>query len=270
MNPGFYQMRTILPNLVTKIITIKASSLQAMKRNCEGEIEKLDEKSKFRTRPTIRDYLLALLWLQIMRARYQSGRFDRDMTARLNIAVSSASHTRKPYGSNPDYFGNSTVTAVAIAQAEEMSLEPDPESEDENALVVVGPLDYADAALEIRSAIDKVDGKFVRRLIGAKSRMTGVDDRHAYNKAYNPHTDSVSFEDWSDLASTGDAGLPYIRGAKGYFSPSPDHLEEGRIILLPRRSHDYSNEKWKLAVRIRDEDEDYLDAMLQREGFITE
>ncbi|KAK4066933.1 uncharacterized protein Triagg1_7933 [Trichoderma aggressivum f. europaeum] len=196
-------------------------------------------------------YVVAMLWATIIHARFSKHRIGVDSTARLNILLPGEPNARRWEAPDWSYFGSSTVPTVAelsvprLLYAEAYSgdgnYSNDFQGEINSTYSVRG---LAEAASAIQCAIDRVDGNYVRYLMGLKNSLQPSTDRTAYSRGIDRHTTGMVFEDWSGYFSDLAIGTPYTTGQVMGVLPCADDKEEGKIVLLPqmRGSDDTENE----------------------------
>ncbi|KAL6807276.1 hypothetical protein GGI42DRAFT_351884 [Trichoderma sp. SZMC 28013] len=186
-------------------------------------------------------YVVAMLWATIIRARFSKHRIGVDSTARLNILLPGEPNARRREGTDWSYFGSSTVPTVAElsvprllypeAYADDHVYSNDFQGEINSTYSVRG---LAEAASAIHRAIDRVDGNYVRYLMGLKNSLQPITDWTAYSRGIDRHTTGMVFEDWSGYFSDHAIGTPYTIGQVMGVLPCADDKEEGKIVLLPQ------------------------------------
>ena len=262
--PGFVEVPTPRYQLVCQIVPIDSRLVRTIHMDTMKELQQENPK----VYPLHRDFVIAIFWVLIIRARWCSTQFDAEDEARLNISVTSAYQINEPRGSNREHFGNSTVTTVALLAGTEVGLMA--ANEDDQDIRDACFEDYAYAALVIRDAIQKITRKYVCNLTTMKERMTAVDDRHASYKASTNRSCTINVEDWTELGRGLNLSIPYTEHGQPRIVPSPWHMQEGSIILLPRKTDDWSREKWNVCVCLRYEDMLELVNQLEMGGIIKD
>ncbi|KAL1641541.1 hypothetical protein SLS58_006047 [Diplodia intermedia] len=152
------------------------------------------------------DCLCAVIWIGLMRARWQRGRgagkadageaLEPHETTRFNIAVDARRRLQPPL---PDtYMGNAFVVAVAQARVED----------------VIGTAisrTIATAALRIRQAINSVDDAYIRRRFNfaaslcarqTPAHVSPGDCGTALHRALDPARAGVDCSSWIDFPVT--------------------------------------------------------------------
>ncbi|KAK0759129.1 hypothetical protein N5P37_008618 [Trichoderma harzianum] len=220
--------------------------------------------------------VVAMLWVTIVHARILKDRIGARDTARLNILLPGQPNATRGEAYDWNYFGNSTVPTVAqLSVPRLLYFASDDGShgfqgEIEPKYTVRG---LADAAKAIHYAINKVDGTYVRRLMGAKKTLHPSLDLAAYNRGIDRHRTGMVFEDWSGYSSYQNQviGTPYTRGYAEAFLPCADDKEEGKIVLLPQRRGPVASEDeigWATWVCLDVEEMPRVLRQLNRQGWI--
>ncbi|RFU73360.1 mfs multidrug transporter [Trichoderma arundinaceum] len=182
------------------------------------------------------DYLVAILWVAIMHARFSKRRVTSQDKARLNILLPGEPQARRAQERDWSYFGSSTVPTVAELSVENLVFAVDhPNSSFRDmALCIYSIRGLAEAACAIRKAINTVDRDYVRHLMGLKETVHPEADWAAYERGIDRHTTGTTFEDWSGYFENKRIGIPFTTGQALRVLPCADNLEEGKIILLPQ------------------------------------
>ncbi|QYS94815.1 hypothetical protein H0G86_002136 [Trichoderma simmonsii] len=183
-------------------------------------------------------FVVAMLWVTIIQARFLKRRIGTEDTARLNILLPGQPNALR--GGEPDlgYFGSSTVPTVAELSVPRL-LNPANQHKPNDFQGEIRPKDsvqwLANAASAIHWAINKVDVNYVRHLMAFKEGVRPHEDSMAYNRAIDRHRTGMVFEDWSGYSSDEVIGTPFTTGRAAAFLPCADDKEEGKIVLLPQR-----------------------------------
>ncbi|KAM5342351.1 hypothetical protein ACJ41O_013317 [Fusarium nematophilum] len=242
--------------LVCQVLTFRAWVL----RDLRAKIRQYGIKTKAKHYPLIEDCVFAMLWVAIMRARFENGglEFIGD-AARVNVMVPGNLNAEKPRY-QPDYFGNSTVAAVASCDSVDL---------------IGDPVDnfgfwhtkrVARAAELLRRAQREINEEHIRKLCSLKQAISPADDRLAYDRALKRHTDSLSFEDWTCYGAQYKGHLPFVDGPQTCFFPCKDHLQEGTVILLPREDERDGLQDWHVCVCLSEDDLQVLLWLLEEES----
>ncbi|KAL7955298.1 hypothetical protein V8C34DRAFT_291950 [Trichoderma compactum] len=185
-------------------------------------------------------YVVAMLWATIIHARFSKHSIGVDSTARLNILLPGEPNARRWEGPDWSYFGSSTVPTVAELSVPRL-LYPEAYADDNYFNDFQGEINstysvrgLAEAASAIHCAIDKVDGNYVRYLMGLKNSLHPSADWTAYSRGIDRHTTGMVFEDWSSYFGDQAIGTPYTTGQVMGVLPCADDKEEGKIVLLPQ------------------------------------
>ncbi|KAM0452239.1 hypothetical protein ACHAO4_005449 [Trichoderma viride] len=186
------------------------------------------------------DVMAAILWAAITKARRLLGKVQPSDQVRMNILVPGASIA--PTLSHWSYFGNFTVPTVATASVLGVTGLATTTAPYRNSYYqkYISNCGYgirwiSQAAAEIHRAIDDVDEEYVRRVMGAKQRLSVEQDSAAYERCLNRSRIGTTFEDWTDFYRNGrkTTGIPFTDTRQFIrILPCADDLEEGKIILL--------------------------------------
>ncbi|KAM0250489.1 hypothetical protein ACHAQJ_008612 [Trichoderma viride] len=182
------------------------------------------------------DYVVAILWVAIMQARYSKGKVSFRDTARLNILLPGEPHARRMEERDGTYFGNSTAPTLASLSVQNLVFEIGERFRNyaiNNSIYSIRGL--VEAASEIRRAMDLVDTNYVEQLMGLKKTLRPELDWAAYERGIDRNTTGVTFEDWSGyFGGSKVMGIPFTTGRPLRVLPCADDLEDGKIILLPQ------------------------------------
>lgn len=175
--------------------------------------------------PELRDYALAIIWTHIMWARHSCLRFATKDEALLIIHIPGAFHIHQSSGPPLKDFGNSTVTTVARTGSYDM----------DSMIYSAYPFiqDYAMAAVKIRTAIKEITFKYITGLLTLNTVEPRPKVQRALRKASQVHPCVLTFEDWFGLGDGVELKVPRTQGGRPIFLPSPGHMQEGSIIMLP-------------------------------------
>ncbi|KAF4950378.1 hypothetical protein FSARC_13212 [Fusarium sarcochroum] len=224
-----------------KIFRLKGIPLHRVR----NKIQRLVREEKMINYPLIEDCIFALFWALIILARVSSKKLAANASTNVNIMIPGhLSTTRREYG--PDYFGNSTVAAVASCDVEDL-VGPEEEWDDEGELFM-GCDRLAFAASIISGARREVNKDYMRKLYGLKQAISPAEDRLAYERALRRHTGSLIFEDWTCYGAQFECHLSFVNGREPRFVPCIDDLLEGTVILLPRKNERDGLEDWHICV----------------------
>ncbi|KPM34634.1 hypothetical protein AK830_g11936 [Neonectria ditissima] len=212
------------------------------------------------------DTVLALFWVTIMRARYENNRFHGEETARVNYTIPGAWYTRDSRRNDPQYCGNSTITAVTICDAQDLIGAPDDPADGLPHMMRLD--DFTHAAQLLRSAVNSVDANTLRHFRTFKKTADPDEEREAYDRAIRRHSDTLTFEDWSCYGPDYAPDIPFAWDRVSYLFPCYDHIQEGTVILLPRKGQYWGNEDWSICVCLIEADMDGLLHHLNREGWL--
>ncbi|KAH6611309.1 mfs multidrug transporter [Trichoderma cornu-damae] len=201
-----------------------------------GRVRQAIDTSADRTSVKDDDYVVAILWVAIMHARFSKCKVASQDRARLNILLPGEPHARRAENRDWTYFGSSTVPTVAELSVEQLIFAFDhPNSSFQDiAMCVYSIRGLAEAAGAVRRAMDLVDCNYVRHLMGLKESVHPQADWAAYERGIDRHTTGVTFEDWSGYVDDKLLAIPFTTGRALRVLPCADDMEEGKIILLPR------------------------------------
>lgn len=205
-----------------------------------------------------------------MRAREDCRRFAMYDEARLLIDIAGAFHIHEPSGPPSKDFGNSTVTTVARTGKYDM----DPIMYFANRSIEI----YAMAVSKIHTAIKEVTFKYIAGLLTMNIVEPGKKVQRALKKASQVNPCVLTFEDWSGLGDGVKLEIPRTQGGRPIFFPSPDHMKEGSIIMLPPRQTDWQDndlgqdtngsdsEQWSFCICLQADEMNMLMYRLRIEG----
>lgn len=187
-----------------------------------------------------KDVITAILWAAITKARYLLGKVQPLDKVRMNILLPGG--PCEGGNGQESYFGNSTVPTVATASALGVIDLGDDAAMYRNSYFQphISDCGYgikwiSQAAFQIHIAIRMVDAEYVRRVMGAKRRLSVEEDSAAYERGIDRSTTGTTFEDWTDFYRHGrkTTGIPFTDTRQFIrVLPCADDLEEGKIILL--------------------------------------
>ncbi|KAI5461466.1 hypothetical protein BGZ63DRAFT_236496 [Mariannaea sp. PMI_226] len=213
------------------------------------------------------DCIFALFWVLIMRARFEEGRITGRDTCRARLVIPGFGHIRFPF-KDVDYSGNSTAAVIAALSSTELILASSPSDTEDELPERVQHEDIALAALTIRDALRNFSSKTLSHLGAAKRDIHPVFEKRAHIRATKRQTDTLVFEDWTCYGTGRGAGLAYVRKPCPWYFPCCDDVEEGTVILLPRRSDCFSKEKWHIYVCLTQRDWERLTQDLRGENWL--
>ncbi|KAF4982371.1 hypothetical protein FZEAL_1990 [Fusarium zealandicum] len=223
--------------------------------------------------PDFEDCVLALVWIAIMRARSEAGSLDPEDTCRVNYMVPAIISTRLNQDLT-DYFGNSTVAAVASCDATELLGPGDNWADVEQGFSDIRRLRKAAQLLHL--AKQRINSTYLRKIQGLKQAISPAEDNVAYDRALRRHTNSLCFEDWTCYGAEYECGLNYIKCFENahpdpypYFFPCKDDLKEGTVILLPRQEGHCGIEDYQICVCLDEYDLKSLQFHLEEDGWWT-
>ncbi|KAH7192206.1 uncharacterized protein B0J16DRAFT_394251 [Fusarium flagelliforme] len=187
------------------------------------------------------DCIFAFLWYRITQARWETGGIEHDDMTRAFIKFPGHHSIRAKA-----YYGNSTYTAAFSLRVDKLIdciLDEEDTGERKTAKQQLELKQKRDARESIRladairriSIASHVDGDVLQKFYGVKQSLSPEEDEEASSRALRTQHDVV-FENWIDC---GYARGSYIRAFFGgndvypYFMPCVDHMEEGKVILLP-------------------------------------
>ncbi|KAK7408016.1 hypothetical protein QQX98_009839 [Neonectria punicea] len=212
------------------------------------------------------DSVLALFWVAIMRARFQNGRFRTGEIARVNYMLPGAWHTRSSRRNDPQYCGNSTITALATCDARDLIGAPDDPADGLPRIMRLN--DFTLASQILRGALLSVSARTLSHLAAFKKTVSPDQERDAYERGIRRHSDSLTFENWACYGPDYAAGIPYAVDQVSYLFPCVDDMAEGTVILLPRRGEYWGEADWSICVCLVEADMDGLLHSLNREGWL--
>ncbi|KAF7560968.1 hypothetical protein G7046_g3173 [Stylonectria norvegica] len=240
--------------------SIKANQIREI-HDCVMMVTPVDDPARLSLNE---DCVLALFWINIMRARWQNKRFIENEAARLNVNVCGVRQINKPPLENC-YFGNTSVTTVATCSGTSLlGLGNDPGQGVALTEMVEAPV-YANAVSTFREALGDVTKDYVRCLGTLKTQVSRAEEHDAYERAMQRGSQSLSFEDWSSWGDDCAVEIPYATGKRPYFFPCVDDMEEGRMILLPRMGRGLGTEMWTMCVCLENSDMKQLMRQLMSE-----
>ncbi|KAJ3525738.1 hypothetical protein NM208_g11508 [Fusarium decemcellulare] len=105
------------------------------------------------------------------------------------------------------------------------------------------------------------------KLCGIKQAISPAEDRLAYDRALKRHTDSLCFEDWTCYGAQYEGYLPFVEDTQPTFFPCQDQVNEGTVILLPRKNEREGDEDWHIFVCLDEQDLAELELILEDEGW---
>ncbi|OIW30313.1 hypothetical protein CONLIGDRAFT_363553 [Coniochaeta ligniaria NRRL 30616] len=220
------------------------------------------------------DCLCGLIWVAVMRTR--AYRLPQQTEVKFTTAVDARSRVSQPL---PEYMGNLIVAAMAKTTLGELIGQqyyrnihglgtPHERMWQAKFHEVLGSrndiplLSIANAALEIRKAIRRVDEEYVkRRMAISPDDSAKIRTTHAYDLTVDGATTGVDFSSWRnwlDLGFYPTSKMSFdIPGAKTHF---PDFIRpgypqaEGACILLPRRTGGPwgQDATWEVSLCLRD------------------
>lgn len=214
---------------------------------------------------TAEETIFALFWIAIMAARIENSAFHAGCVAEANILVPGALASHR-WQRRLAYFGNTTAVAIAKCHARNLLGNPAPEVRG----TLCEPELIIRAASLIRSAIQEINGQHMAKLNTFKEHLSPAEDRAAYDRGIKRSTNSLVFEDWSSFGGKEGAYIPTLADDKPSFFPSNDHMQEGSVILLPRKHEPLVHEDWQVCVCLLEEDFEILCALLDGDGWWTE
>ncbi|KAI1057011.1 hypothetical protein LB507_001854, partial [Fusarium sp. FIESC RH6] len=225
--------------------------------------------------------IFAYMWYRITQARWETGVIEDNHVTTAFIKY-PAHHSIRAKA----YYGNSTYTAAFAAQVDKlidcMLEEDDGKKKTDKQLLELKRKREANERFLLGSAVsilsvDPVDRDLLQKLYGVKQSVSPEEDDEASSRALITQHDVV-FENWIDC---GYARARYIRAFFGgndvypYFMPCVDHMEEGKVILLPpwgkgrKISNDVSHDDgWDVCVCLQKEELNELERKLREEGAI--
>lgn len=224
--------RTPNDRLVCRLVDFKKHAMA----NFIGRIRQTIDTFSRGITVTDDDYIIAVLWVAIISARFSRRKVHSLNTARLNILLPGEPHARRADERDWTYFGNSTVPTVAevVIQNLVFAVNHPNSSFQDMAMCIYTVRGIAEAASAVRRAINRVDTHYVRQLMGLKQSVPPESDWAAYDRAINRNTTGVTFEDWSGFFTGKLFGIPHTTGRPLRILPCADDMEEGKIILLPQ------------------------------------
>ncbi|KAH7165871.1 hypothetical protein EDB81DRAFT_878233 [Dactylonectria macrodidyma] len=209
------------------------------------------------------DCVFALFWVAIMRARFQNGRIHHEDKVHVFYSVPGAQHTRMPPGFNYDYCGNTTVTPVATLSAEDLIRPPNTHMEELRRRMNLH--DLALAGQELRDALQSFRASDLSQLVALKRTTDPVLTLAAHERALRRHTDCLAFEDWTTYSGNLAPRIPWTRDRKACYFPCFDDLQEGTVIILPRKYQYYGHDDWNICVCLAEDDMNYVTELLERD-----
>ncbi|KAL7790926.1 hypothetical protein V8C37DRAFT_417289 [Trichoderma ceciliae] len=182
------------------------------------------------------DYIVAMLWVAIVHARFSKRKVASRDKAQLNILLPGEPHARRTEERDWTYFGSSTVPTVAELSVQNLIFAFDhPNSSFQDmSMCIYSVRGLAEAASAVRKAMNLVDSNYVRHLMGLKETLHPEADWAAYERGIDRHTTGVTFEDWSGYFDDKLMGIPFTTGRPLRVLPCADDPEEGKMILLPQ------------------------------------
>ncbi|KAL6402195.1 trichothecene 3-o-acetyltransferase [Ilyonectria robusta] len=258
---GLLERQTPRRRLRCQVLTIESRTIQDL----YGMVQEVISTEKTGGVALYEDCVLALFWVAIMRARFQNGTFGPRDLGRVNYYTPGARHTRNPRRVDPQYCGNSTITPVAACSAAELIRATD--DPHDGLPRIMRPEDLALAAQLLRAALQEFTAHHLRHLTALKEMRDVTEERIAYERALRRHTDRLAFEDWTYYGTNHAPHIPYVEDDQSFFFPCYDHMQEGTVILLPRKGQYWGNEDWNVCVCLDEDDLDLLLHNLDWEGW---
>jgi len=187
------------------------------------------------------DCIFAFLWYRITQARWESGGIEHHDRTRAFIKYPGHHSIRRKA-----YFGNSTYTAAFTVQVNNLidcvlDEEDDGEKKTTKQEAELKRKREEREMIRLEDAIKRISiaghvrWDVMRKFYGVKQNLSPEEDEEASSRALRTQHD-VILENWIDC---GYARGSYIRACFGennvypYFMPCVDHMEEGKVILLP-------------------------------------
>ncbi|KAF4450847.1 hypothetical protein F53441_6070 [Fusarium austroafricanum] len=249
--------------LAFKILKLKAEKLFSLNSQLRDEASRL----KLDDSPLIEDTIFALFWCFIIRARTEYGLLGPNDSTQANIMVPGHySISGRKY--MPEYYGNSTVTTVASCDTDDLVGPVEEWGNMERPALVDTDMAYAGAI--IRKARREVNKDYMNKLYGLKQAISPKEDHMACARALRPHTESVLFEDWTEYGSPFSCRFKFIQDFEPYFFPCPDDLQEGTVIILPRKDDYLGDEDWHICVCLQKYQMETVKTLLGVERFTPE